>query len=184
MYTEKEKNDFITLRAEGLSFDKISQKINIPKKTLIRWNKKMIDEINVLKEAAFEELIESLKVNVGERIQMIAADIIKLNRIIKRKSGESSSLTELIYAKSRLLSELSKFDSDFKSIGKVKQPEEIKDDEENEEDENDENSGDEFESDEQSEIDFFAGASNLDCKIAQSEELRSALSTKCPQKRG
>jgi len=57
MYTDTQKNEFVTLRAEGLSFDKISSKMGIPKLTLIRWSREKKKDIDSLKEAAFESIM-------------------------------------------------------------------------------------------------------------------------------
>jgi hypothetical protein len=80
----------------------------------------MADELATLKEAAFNELIESLKISVGCRIQMIAKELVRLNPVIDKKSYENSDIKELIYLKLKLISELSKFDSGLKSIKNIK----------------------------------------------------------------
>jgi hypothetical protein len=116
MYTDKEKNDFITLRAEGFSFDKISKKLKIPKLTLVRWFKEKEKEINLLKETAFESLMESLKVSTSNRIQLIANDINKLNSILNKRSYDYGGTIDLIKLRIFLIKELSKFDSSFKFL--------------------------------------------------------------------
>ena len=119
MYTEKEKNEFITLRAEGLSFDKISKKLNIPKLTLIRWAKEKEKEINSLKESAFEFFLESLKVTACNRIQMIAKDIQRISAVLKKRSYDYGSTMDLIKLRLFLINQLSKFDSGNKAIESI-----------------------------------------------------------------
>jgi len=41
-------NQFIALRAEGVSFDKIATKLKVGKQTLIQWSKYFEDEIKAL----------------------------------------------------------------------------------------------------------------------------------------
>ena len=57
MKTKDQKEKFIQLRAEGNSFDKISDILNISKPTLINWNidfSKEIDIILIRKELSSE----------------------------------------------------------------------------------------------------------------------------------
>jgi hypothetical protein len=116
MYTDNQKNEFVTLRAEGLSFDKISEKLKINKKTLIRWNKDKINEINSLKESAFESMMESLQVSTQNRVKMLADELNKINSALTDRSYKNYRVTELLNYKMKVISELSKFDSDFKSF--------------------------------------------------------------------
>ena len=41
----RDKQDFIHLRAQGLSFEKISVEIGVSKPTLIKWNQEFSEEI-------------------------------------------------------------------------------------------------------------------------------------------
>ena len=45
MELQEIKNEFIILRAQGWSFDKISKKLGKAKQTLIDWSKELQDEI-------------------------------------------------------------------------------------------------------------------------------------------
>ena len=119
MYTETQKNEFITLRAEGLSFDKISKKLNIPKLTLVRWAREKQHEIEALKEFAFEALMESLKVSSSDRIEIIAKDIRKLNSVLNKRSYDYGGTIDLIKLRAFLINELSKFDSRFKVLENI-----------------------------------------------------------------
>ncbi|HEY5125408.1 MAG TPA: hypothetical protein VIK14_16880 [Ignavibacteria bacterium] len=116
MHTETQKNEFLSLRAQGLSFDKISEKLKINKKTLIRWNKERINEINSLKELAFESMMESLQVSTKNRIKLLADELNKLNAALDGRSYGSYNVPELLTFKMKLISELSKLDSTFKSF--------------------------------------------------------------------
>ena len=116
MHTESQKNEFLSLRAQGLSFDKISEKLKINKKTLIRWNKDKINEINSLKESAFESMMESLQVSTQNRVKMLADELNKINSALTNRNYNNYRVTELLNYKMKVISELSKFDSDFKSF--------------------------------------------------------------------
>jgi hypothetical protein len=115
MYTESQKNEFVTLRAEGLSFDKISEKLKIPVRTLFRWAKDKADEINTMKDAAFESLLESLKVNAGNRLRMLAEDLNKINKRTAISSFNYISDIDLLKYKLKIIDKLSKFDTSAKT---------------------------------------------------------------------
>ncbi len=116
MYTETQKNEFLSLRAQGLSFDKISEKLKIHKKTLIRWNKERTNEVNLLKESAFESMMESLQVSTKNRIKMLADELNKINDALTNRNYSNYRVTDLLGYKMKFLSELTKFDSSFKSL--------------------------------------------------------------------
>jgi hypothetical protein len=111
MYTDTQKNEFLILRAQGNSFEKISQKLNVPVRTLFRWAKNNAEAITILKDTAFEALMESLKVNSGGRLRMIASDLEELNKAIKKESFSSLHLSDMLKLKVKFMNELSKFDS-------------------------------------------------------------------------
>ena len=125
MYTESQKNEFLSLRAQGLSFDKISEKLKINKKTLIRWNKERINEINSLKESAFESMMETLKVSTKNRVKLLADELNKINASLDGLSYRSYDVLDMLKFKIKFISELSKLDSSFKSFLK-KDDEELK----------------------------------------------------------
>jgi hypothetical protein len=118
MYTDTQKNEFVTLRAEGLSFDKISTKLKIPKRTLIRWSQVKKKDIDTLKEAAFESIMESLKIDTGSRLKMLVEDLNNINNAIKHESFTRLYLKDMLKFKMKLINEISKLDPSVKSINK------------------------------------------------------------------
>ena len=70
MRTQAERQKFIQLRAEGLSFDKISRKMRISKQTLLRWSRKYESEIAELKAGRLEELREQYCLSVETKVKM------------------------------------------------------------------------------------------------------------------
>ena len=82
---DKEKQDqFIELRAKGLSYDRIAKEINVSKPTLIKWSKDFELEISNLKAIELEALQEKyfmLKANriklFGEKLKAIQEELDK-----------------------------------------------------------------------------------------------------------
>ncbi len=75
MKTTDIKEQFIALRAAGLSFDKIALKIDVSKPTLIKWDKELGKEISLLKEIRFEKILEAYQSNKEQRITRLAREL-------------------------------------------------------------------------------------------------------------
>lgn len=72
--TTKQK-EFIQLRAQGLSFSKIAERLNVSKQTLIKWSGKFKEEIHSLRAIEIEGLI----------YQYDEADKMRLEKLLKLK---------------------------------------------------------------------------------------------------
>ncbi len=89
----EDKQKFIELRAEGLSFDKISKQISVSKPTLMKWDKEFSREIDELKYIMYEALREKYlmnkkakMINYGELLEKARNELI--NRDFKEVSVE------------------------------------------------------------------------------------------------
>lgn len=76
------KMKFIQLRAEGLSFDKIAEELEVQKQTLINWSKDFAVEIANLKSIQIESLLEQFYMTkqarirfFGNKLDMIAKEL-------------------------------------------------------------------------------------------------------------
>lgn len=65
------KNRFIELRAQGVSYEKISKEINVSKQTLIDWSKKLQLEILNLRAIQLEVLQEKYFLTKEKKIEFI-----------------------------------------------------------------------------------------------------------------
>ena len=70
MKTRAERQRFIQLRAEGLSFEKIARKMRISKRTLLDWSKKYESEIAELKAGQLEALREQYYLSTEAKVKM------------------------------------------------------------------------------------------------------------------
>ena len=78
MKSTKIKHEFITLRSKGLSFTKISNKLNISRQTLIDWANEFENEIANLKAAELEELVDTYYLNKKSRLETLGTLMKKL----------------------------------------------------------------------------------------------------------
>ena len=78
MRTQAERQKFIQLRAEGLSFEKIARKTGISKRTLLSWSKKYKSEIADLKAGQLEALREQYYLSTEAKVKMWGKIVSKI----------------------------------------------------------------------------------------------------------
>lgn len=91
-----DKDKFIELRAQGLSFNKISDQIGVSKPVLIKWNNEFKKEIENQKFSIAEELLEKYELMKTNRIKIFAELLNKVIEELKKKDFTTSSIKELI----------------------------------------------------------------------------------------
>jgi intein-encoded DNA endonuclease-like protein len=75
MKKQEVKEKFQQLRAEGISYEKISKMIKVSKPALIEWGKEFKKEIEKLKAIRYEVILEKYKVTRENRIERIAREL-------------------------------------------------------------------------------------------------------------
>lgn len=90
MELTKTKQQFIELRAKGLSFDKIAKEMNKSKQTLIDWSRELSGEIANLKAIQLEEMYQSYHLLKENRLQTLGT---LLNRI--KEEVETREFTDV-----------------------------------------------------------------------------------------
>jgi len=111
MYSENQKNEFAFLRAEGVSFNFISQKLNVPVRTLFRWANDMSDDISNLKIAAYESAADSLKASAQFRIHSLIKDLNRINKKINNMDFNFIDTMTLLNIKIKIHNELLKYEN-------------------------------------------------------------------------
>lgn len=105
----KEK-EFITLRADGLSFDKIAKKINTSKSTLIKWSRLYQNEINDLQFQSMIILKEQYEHTKKNKYKILLEQLQKVDNAILEKDLTESSLKELFLIKSNIDNQLQRLE--------------------------------------------------------------------------
>ncbi len=90
------KERFILLRAEGLSFDKISKSIKVSKPTLIEWQKEFTEKIKVLQEVRFNEILEKYNMVKEKRIERLSRELDLAWRTYEKIDYKDLSKRELL----------------------------------------------------------------------------------------
>lgn len=111
MKSISEKQKFIELRAQGLSFDKIAQELGISKPTLLKWSQDYGREIANLVYFQFETILTQFRLEKTARVKSMATLLSKALDELESRSFKELSGKELLsivdYASERLQDELS-----------------------------------------------------------------------------
>lgn len=111
MVSQEQREQFIELRAEGLSFDAIAAKLNISKSTLIKMSRELAGDIDRLKFINLEALAERYKILKAERLEGIGKILGKVDTALENVDLSKVSAEKLIELKLKLtdkmLSEIS-----------------------------------------------------------------------------
>lgn len=79
------KERFITLRAQGYSFDKLAKELGKSKQTLVNWSKEFEEEIANLKSIEIEALNERFFLSKQHKIQAFGEILSKLKTEISKR---------------------------------------------------------------------------------------------------
>jgi len=90
------KEQFIELRAQGMSYNKISEKIDASVPTLMKWDKELNREIRELKFIRFEELKEKYLMNKQARLEGYGDALEKAKNELKARDFKDVSSDKLL----------------------------------------------------------------------------------------
>ena len=97
--TIEEKEKFIQLRAQGLSFDKISEELNVSKNTLLSWSGEFFEEVKEAQFLEYEKLLNEYKVHRTKRFEqnckLLNAIYEELEKRVEEKRLSKCSVPEL-----------------------------------------------------------------------------------------
>lgn len=96
--TIEEKEKFIQLRAQGFSFDKIAEELQVSKNTLLSWSGEFFEEVKEAQFNEYEKLLEEYKVHRTKRFEhnckLLNACYEELDKKLERL--EKLSVPELV----------------------------------------------------------------------------------------
>jgi len=108
-------NQFIALRAEGLSFDKIATKLKTGKAALIQWAKFYEEEIKALQFEAFIEVKEAYKYNQKAKYETLLKQLQKFDDAILSADVSSASIKDLVTIKTNIEYQIEKIEKSLKA---------------------------------------------------------------------
>lgn len=113
--SKAKKQEFISLRAEGTSFDEISGRIKISKPTLIKWSKEFEEEIWEIQKTMDEKFIKEEKLKRKIRAKYLRNELEKAYKALEKTNYDKLSKKEIIQI-------IDKLESKFSEISKIDEP--------------------------------------------------------------
>ena len=108
----KEHKQFITLRADGKSFDFIAKKLNKAKSTLIQWGKLYQDDINDMIFLSMQSLKEEYQHTQREKYKKLLEHLAKVDKAITEIDLSRATIKDLILVRNDIqnsLNDMEKF---------------------------------------------------------------------------
>ena len=100
------QQQFIILRADGISFDKISDDLKVSKPTLIQWSKLFQDDVRALQFEAFVKLKETYSNTTLKRYETTLKQLEKIEDFILETDLSQTKITDLFMIKNSLVGQL------------------------------------------------------------------------------
>jgi len=108
----KEHKEFISLRAEGKSFDFIAKELKKAKSTLIQWSKIYQDDINDMIFLSMQSLKEEYQHTQREKYKKLLEHLAKVDKAITEIDLSKATIKDLILVRNDIqnsLNDMEKF---------------------------------------------------------------------------
>lgn len=126
MKEQETREKFIELRAEGISFDKISQRIGVTKATLLEWSRKYADEINEFKLIRYENILHKYQFTQKEKVERLAKELSIAWAFYESKSYDNIPKSKLIAIIMKMEQRLAEITEPVKNLKNIKKEEDRK----------------------------------------------------------
>lgn len=90
------KEQFVEMRAAGISFAEIAEKLGVSKPTLISWSKELAREIHNARTMRMDALFEKCKVAKTARIEFFGAQLAAIFEQLQQRDLSEVSTAELM----------------------------------------------------------------------------------------
>ena len=115
------QNRFLTLRAEGQTYDAIAKELQTSKPTLMQWSKLFENEIKDLQFESFLMIKETHAWSTKTKYEMMLKQLNKIDDAILNTDLTSSSIKDLFTVKTNLLMQLETMEKKISVDAKIKQ---------------------------------------------------------------
>jgi hypothetical protein len=114
------QREFILLRADGLSFDKLATKLKASKSVLIQWSKLFEEQIKEIQFEAFIRIKELHSFNTQQRYSTLLEQLEIIDDGIKGSDLSKSTVKDLFTIKNDILMQLDRIEAKIKTDPKIK----------------------------------------------------------------
>ncbi|KAB7891555.1 hypothetical protein [Poseidonibacter ostreae] len=104
------QKEFIILRADGVTFDKIATTLKTSKSTLIKWSRLYQNEINDIQFESMVKIKEEFEYTRKNKYKILLEQLQKVDDAILQKDLKEASLKELFLIKSNIDNQLNRLE--------------------------------------------------------------------------
>ena len=119
MEMTKQQREFILLRADGISFDKIATQLKVSKATLIQWSKLFENEIKEIQFEAFIKIKELYVFNTQSRYKNLLEQLKIIDDGIVNTDLSKATIKDLFTIKNDILMQVDKIENKIKTNARV-----------------------------------------------------------------
>ncbi len=105
------QKEFIILRADGLSFDKIAKELKVSKPTLIQWSRLFQDDIKDLQFQDMQDLKEEYSYNKKSQYEQLLKHLKKFDEAIESVNLESTNVKDLHLIRNDIIFKLNELEN-------------------------------------------------------------------------
>ncbi len=109
-HSTKTQSQFLTLRAQGLSYDAIARQLHVSKHTLLKWAKDLQPRIDALIAAQLQAVLEKYQLTLVQRVEFLAQQVHHIQEAIPRYDLKSTYTIRIFNLLLKLHNALSQFD--------------------------------------------------------------------------
>lgn len=90
------REKFMELRARGMSYERISESINVSKTTLVKWGQQMEAQISELRGQELELMLERFRLTREYRVERFARMLDKIEVVVEKRELDTVQTDRLI----------------------------------------------------------------------------------------
>ncbi|MFD4707921.1 hypothetical protein ACFWM3_24170 [Gottfriedia sp. NPDC058432] len=106
MKSNEIRQQFIEMRARGISFDRIAKELKIAKSTLFDWSKEHLTEIENSKAIELEALQEQFNLTKTARIELLGRHVERIKAELEKRDFSAVPTDKLLDVLSKTLNQL------------------------------------------------------------------------------
>ncbi len=109
-YSQSVKDQFLSLRADGLSYAQCANQLHVSRHTLIVWAKEMKPHLDAMQAVRTEELLDQVQLRLDQRILLLAALYHKVRQTIESANLLAPGIPRLFTILLKLNTALDKYE--------------------------------------------------------------------------
>jgi hypothetical protein len=121
-YPQSTRDQFLSLRADGLSYAQCAKQLNVSRHTLINWAKDLKPQLDAIRTVRSEEVLEKVQLRLEQRILLLADLYHRIYQVLAHNNLRDSGIGPLFTALLKLNTALDKYELDSSSPSLAKHP--------------------------------------------------------------